>query len=107
VGAAGSNQFVVAATLARFTVTLSAPSAVPVATTYGTANGTAMAPSDYTAKSGTLVLSPGQTSGVIYVAIKKDNLHENDETFFVNLGNPTNATIADGQGMGTILNDDP
>jgi len=31
---------------------------------------------------------------------------ESDETFFVNLGNPTNATITDAQGVGTITNDD-
>jgi len=95
------------ATLARFTVTLSAPSALLVTTTYTTANGTATAPLDYIAKSATLTLSPGQTSGVIYVAVQKDNVNESDETFFVNLSNPTNATIADGQGVGTILNDDP
>ena len=33
-------------------------------------------------------------------------LDEIDETFFVNLSSPTNATIADGQGMGTIADDD-
>ena len=31
---------------------------------------------------------------------------ESDETFFVNLSSPVNATIADGQGVGTIFNDD-
>jgi hypothetical protein len=29
-----------------------------------------------------------------------------DETFFVNLSNAGNAAIADGQGLGTITNDD-
>src|SRR4029434_6073432 len=29
-----------------------------------------------------------------------------DETFFVNLSNPVNATISDNQGLGTIQNDD-
>src|SRR5207249_5055987 len=29
-----------------------------------------------------------------------------DETFFLNLSNPTNASTADNQGTGTILNDD-
>ena len=32
--------------------------------------------------------------------------HRADETFFLNLSNPANATIADGQGVGTITNDD-
>jgi hypothetical protein len=31
---------------------------------------------------------------------------EPNETFFVNLSSPTNATISDGQGVGTIVNDD-
>ena len=31
---------------------------------------------------------------------------EPDETFFVNLSNPTNATLADAQAQGTIGNDD-
>jgi len=31
---------------------------------------------------------------------------EPDETFFVNLSNPVNASIAAGQGVGTIQNDD-
>src|SRR2546427_10482096 len=36
-----------------------------------------------------------------------DLLNEANETFFVNLSNPTNAFISDGQGLGTINNDDP
>jgi len=40
------------------------------------------------------------------VAIKGDTTGEPDETFFVNLSGATNATLADAQGVGTILNDD-
>jgi hypothetical protein len=36
-----------------------------------------------------------------------DGLAEPSETFLVNLSAPTNATIADGQGIGTILDDEP
>ena len=36
-----------------------------------------------------------------------DRLGEPNETFVVNLSSPTNATIADGQGIGTILDDEP
>src|SRR5205085_8676361 len=32
---------------------------------------------------------------------------EPNETFFVNLSSPINATIADGQGVGTIMDDEP
>jgi hypothetical protein len=38
--------------------------------------------------------------------VRGDTIAEDDETFFVNLSSPANVTIADGQGMGTILNDD-
>ena len=38
--------------------------------------------------------------------IKGDTVTEPDETFFVNLSNPGNATILDGQGQGAIQNDD-
>jgi hypothetical protein len=93
-------------TPARFTVSLSAPSAQTVTVQYATADGTATAPSDYKATSGTLTFNPGQTSGSIVIAVRKDLVVEPTETFFVNLSSPTNATIADGQAVGTIRNDD-
>src|SRR5436190_785039 len=40
-------------------------------------------------------------------AVIGDTINEPNETFVVNLSNPSNATIADGQGRATILNDDP
>ena len=92
---------------ASFTITLAVAIAEPVMVDYATADGTATAPSDYLAKSGTLTFQPGQTSKVITVSVKGDTEVEDDETFFVNLSNPMHGTIADGQGLGTILNDDP
>jgi hypothetical protein len=90
-----------------FTVTLSASSNVPVTVQYMTADGTAtFAGEDYTAKVGTLTFQPGQTSQTITISVKGDKTKEADETFFVNLFGVTNAQIADGQGKGTILNDD-
>ena len=75
---------------------------------YATANGTATAPGDYTAIAATtLTFAPGQTSKTITVAVKGDTLDEANETFFVNLSSAVNATIADGQGLGTIRDDDP
>ena len=94
-------------TQASFTITLAVAIAEPVMVDYATADGTATAPSDYLAKSGTLTFQPGQTSKVITVSVKGDTEVEDDETFFVNLSNPMHATIADGQGVGTILNNDP
>jgi ELWxxDGT repeat protein len=92
---------------ATFTVTLSTASTKPVTVTYATSNGTATAGSDYTAISGTLTIPAGQTTGTITVLVKGDRLGEATETFFVNLSSPTNATIADGQGVGTIVDDEP
>src|SRR5262249_10294656 len=71
-----------------------------------TANATAIAGSDYTSASGTLSFAPGTTSQLITVAVLGDTLSEPTETFTVNLSNPTHATIADGQGVGTILDND-
>src|SRR6185503_11046923 len=94
-------------TNAVFTVSLSAPSALPVTVNYATADGTAGAGSDYASTNGLLSFAPGTTNQTITVRVNGDLLNEADETFFVTLSNPTNATIADGQGVGTINNDDP
>ena len=93
-------------TNAVFTVTLSAASTQTVTVNFATANGTATAGSDYVATSGTLTFNPGDTTKTITVVINGDTLNETNETFLVNLSNPVNATIADGQGLGTIINDD-
>ena len=54
----------------------------------------------------TLTFAPGETTQTITVPVNGDVLDEADETFFVNLSSPVNATIADGQGVGTITDDD-
>jgi subtilisin family serine protease len=60
---------------------------------YATENGTAMAGSDYTAKSGTLSFSAGISTAYISVAITNDVLIESSETFRVMLSNPTGANL--------------
>src|SRR5262249_14452300 len=77
-----------------------------VAESLATADNTATAGSDYVATSGTLTFNPGDTSKTIAVVVNGDTVVERNETFFVNLTNAVNATIADAQGVGTILNDD-
>lgn len=89
-----------------FTVTLSSAASSAVTVKASTANGTATAGNDYTATSSTLSFSPGQKSKTFSVAVKGDTSAEPNETFLVNLGNATGATIADGQATGTITNDD-
>src|SRR5207245_1632468 len=73
---------------------------------YATADGTATAPSDYAAASGTVTFNPAVTSQQVSVNVNGDTLNEPDETFVVNLSNGVNVTILDGQGQGTIQNDD-
>ena len=91
---------------ANFVVTLSPANAVAVQVDYATADGTATAGSDYTAANGTLTFNPGETSKTVTVNILGDTDDEPDETFFLNLSNPTNADIIDGQGQATIIDDD-
>jgi hypothetical protein len=92
---------------ATFTVTLSAASSQPITVAYATANGTATAGSDYQSASGTLTIPAGQSSRTITVQVNGDRLAEPNETFFVNLSSPTNEIIADGQGQGTIVDNEP
>jgi hypothetical protein len=92
---------------AVFTVSLSAPSGKPISVAYATAGDTATAVTDFTSASGTLNFAAGVTSQQITVQIVGDLLDEFDETYFVNLTNPVNATISDGQGLGTITDNDP
>jgi subtilisin family serine protease/ribosomal protein L35AE/L33A len=95
------------ATTATFTVSLSpANTSQTVTVAYATANGTATAGSDYTAASGTLTFAPSVTTQTISVPVSGDTAIESNETFTVNLSSPVNATIADGQAAGTIVNDD-
>jgi chitinase len=92
---------------ATFPVNLSAAGSEPITVAYATGNDTATAGSDYQAASGTLTFAPGEMEKTITVPVKGDRLAEPSETFVVNLSNPTNATIADGQGIGTIVDDEP
>jgi hypothetical protein len=77
---------------------------------YATADNTATAGSgDYVAITPpqTLTFNPGDpVTGDVSVTINGDIFNEPDETFFVNLTDPGNVTIADNRGVGVILNDD-
>ncbi|MGH2712970.1 MAG: Calx-beta domain-containing protein, partial [Thermoleophilaceae bacterium] len=93
--------------LAQFRVDLSSPSAATVTVDYQTANGSATAPADYTATSGTLTFNPGQTTKFVNVPVTGDALDEPNKKFTVNLSNPAFADIADASGEGTIVDNDP
>jgi hypothetical protein len=91
---------------ATFTVSMSNPSAVGASVQWATADGTALAGSDYEVGGATLSFFAGETSHTVDVAIDGDIVDEVDETFGVTLSSPTGATIADGAGTGTIDDDD-
>ena len=91
---------------ATFNVTLSAASGKTVTVGWTTADDDATQPSDYTAASGTLTFVPGDTSESIPVSVLGDITAELDETFDIILATPSNATITDGSGLGTITDDE-
>jgi hypothetical protein len=90
-----------------FTITQSALSTLVTRFSFATADGSATSPEDFTAVSGTAEIPPGSTTTEISVPIKGDTLAELDETLRLELSNPVNATIADAEGTGEIVDDDP
>jgi YD repeat-containing protein len=89
-----------------FTVTRTGGS-VAFSINYATVSSTASSGSDYVATSGTLSFASGINAQTISVTINGDAAAEANELFFVNLSDATNGvTISDGQGEGTIINDD-
>ncbi|MDV2968386.1 autotransporter domain-containing protein [Nitratireductor aquimarinus] len=92
-----------------FTISLSQP-AGPGGVTFdiATANGTSTAGEDYQAKSIVgATIAPGESTYFFSVNVYGDTSNEPNEWFFVNITNVTNAILGDGQGVGTIVNDDP
>jgi len=87
---------------AIFTVSLNSSVKQTIKVNYATANGTALSGSDYIATTGVITFSPGQTSKTVAVALIDNNLSEVNETFTLNLTNPSNATVINNQVIGTI-----
>lgn len=92
-----------------FSFTVSRSSGTGAATVdFATADASAtIADADYVATSGTLNFADGELSKTVSVTVNGDTANEANETFTVNLSNATGGvSIADGQGVGTIVNDD-
>jgi chitinase len=99
-----------------FVVSLSAASTNTVTVGYGTlqkgtgsvaTGGPSCLPGvDFITTSGTLQFNPGETHKTVIVQVCGDTLNEPNETMLLRLSNPTGATIADGIGVGTIVDDD-
>lgn len=101
-GNAGTTAF-------AFTVTMSAPLGQDVTFKWGTAVGTATSGIDYVGVPATTVatIGAGNTTTTLTVQVNGETFQEDNETFLVNLSDVSvNATIFDGQAVGTILDDD-
>ncbi|MBV8859392.1 MAG: Ig-like domain repeat protein [Acidobacteria bacterium] len=88
-----------------FGVTMSPACTLPVTVNYTTTDGTAVAPSDYEAKSGTLTFLPGETSKHVTVRINGDTAYEETEEFYIDFSMPGGFAVARSRGI--IFNDDP
>ncbi len=88
----------------EFTVSLSAPSDLPVSVEFSTQGSTALSSEgDFTDVSGTILFSAGETSQTIRVPVLADDVAEVGEVFHVQLSNPQHALLSDLRGVGTIL----
>ena len=97
-----------AAGVVTFTITRTGDLSGTSSVTVTTADGTAFAGSDYGATGPVIVdFAVGQVTATFTVPILDDSVFEDPESFFVNLTSPTDATIADDQGVATIIDDDP
>jgi hypothetical protein len=97
-------------TTINISITLSAPVATGVTFTISTAEGTALAGSDFQAKTSTLTMAAGATQVVFQVAIVNDRVAESTETFTVTIApgsvSPSSVLIAKGTGTVTIIDND-
>lgn len=99
-GNAGTGQMV-------FSVELLAPSLTNVTVNFVTQNGTALAGSDYTARSGTVTFVRGGPLVIgVPVEILSDRVFEQSEFLRLNLSSPSGAVLRNNFVTGTILNDD-
>ncbi len=88
---------------AVFSVALDKASGDMTFVQYATADGTALAGTNYLAQSGTLSFAPGVTSQLVTVPVMTNGVYAPNEQFYLNLFNPVHAVISDPQGVGTII----
>jgi hypothetical protein len=93
-------------TQATFVVALSGPTSQSVSFSFATANGTAIAGSDYIAASGALTFAPGEVEKPVVVLVNGDTVDEAQETYFLDISNVQNATVSSSRGNGFIVDDD-
>lgn len=89
-----------------FPVTASCASDTGISASYGTVQGTATEGVDYTAASGTVSLTSGQTSTSVTVDVLGDTELEGDEAFQLQLSDPVGTFLGTATATGTITDDD-
>jgi hypothetical protein len=97
------NVLVTEGNPAVFTVSLSEPAPITFTVHYSTTNITAVAGQDYVHTEGVLTFTLGQSSKTISVPTLTDTYSEDTETFRLRLYWPQWVIIADGEGIGGIL----
>jgi chitinase len=90
----------------NFTMRLSAATTAPVTFKYSTANGTAVAGTDYQATSGSVVVPAGATTAQVPVAVLGNTATQANRTFTLQLTAATNGLRSNTAATGTILDDD-
>lgn len=91
---------------ALFTIALNRASGRSVAVAFATADGSALAGQDYTARGGTITIPAGSTSVSLGVALLDDEVVEGAESFELRLSAPSAATLRDASATATIVDDD-
>ncbi|MEI8039705.1 MAG: Calx-beta domain-containing protein, partial [Verrucomicrobiota bacterium] len=88
---------------ATFTVVLSVASETPVSLHYATVDGSALAGTDYTSTSGTLVFAAGETSKTVNVPILANPVAQPDKTFSLGLSAASGAILTQSSALCTII----
>lgn len=90
-----------------FTINVSPVNANPITLEHATINGTALAGLDYVGSSGLVTIPANTASYNLTLKVRGDSFTEGNETFSVKLTNPSsNAVIASGTAVGTIIDDE-
>ena len=93
--------------LLAFVASLSRPASEQITVAYATSDGTAQAPVDYTAASGTLTFATGESSKAVSVTVLDDDHDEGEETLTLTRSNASSGQLTDAEATGTIVNRDP
>ncbi len=87
---------------AVFTLSLAAPAVFDVSVNYGTADGSAVAGTDYVSQTGTVTFPAGTTSQSITIPIKGSQMQTTHRDFLIHLSNPLSAVLAKPQAVARI-----